>query len=72
MRANNNVTLLPLKILDSISLPYASDPRKNTYQGFAEARLLGKISGEIFGCLKVGVLGHIFGSDHENIKFQEL
>ena len=30
MRANNNVTLLPLKILDSISLPYASDPRKNT------------------------------------------
>ena len=34
-------------------------------EGFGEARLLGKICGEIFGRVKVDVLGHIFGGDHE-------
>ena len=42
-----------------------SDPRKNVSEGFCEARLLGKICEEIFGCLKVCALGHIFGGDHE-------
>ena len=56
--------------MDLDELP--SDPRKNMSEGFAEALLLGKICGEIFGCVKVGVLGHIFGGDHENIKFHEL
>ena len=41
-----------------------SDPKKMS-EGFCEARLLGKICGGIFGCLKVGALGHSFGGDHE-------
>ena len=50
--------------MDLDELP--SDPRKNMPEGFCEARLLGKICGEIFGRVKVGVLGHIFGGHHEN------
>ena len=56
--------------MDLDELP--SDPRKNVSEGFCEARLLGKICGEIFGRVKVGVLGHIFGGDHENDCFLEL
>ena len=41
-------------------------------EGFCEALLLRKICGEIFGCVKVGVLGHIFGGHHENNEFSEL
>ena len=49
-----------------------SDPIKNMSEGFCEARLLGKIGGEIFGRVKVGVLGHIFGGHHEKNEFLEL
>ena len=50
--------------MDLDELP--SDPRKNVPEGFCEARLLGKICGEIFGRVKVGVLDRIFGGHHEN------
>ena len=49
-----------------------SDPRKNMSEGIGGARLLGKICGEIFGRVKVGASGHIFGGDHENDCFYVL
>ena len=49
-----------------------SDPRKHMSECFCEARSLGKICGEIFGRVKVGVVGHIFGGDHENDCFSVL